>query len=60
MTAPLVPLESAEITPTCVENRGEDGAWEEAVARLREVYLAQRARKPDRALTLTISRGPAW
>lgn len=31
---------AAFITPTCVTNRGRDGAWDEAVARLREEYDA--------------------
>jgi hypothetical protein len=38
------PLESYTITTECRVNRGDDGAWEEAVARLRRVYDAQLAR----------------
>ena len=51
-----VDLERAEITPDCRANRTDDGAWEEAVARLRQVYDAQRVRRPEATITLTIGR----
>ena len=55
-----VALETQEITPTCRVNRGDDGAWDEAVQRLREVYDAQVARfGPTASLHLTISRSRA-
>lgn len=31
---------AAFITPDCVSNRGQDGAWDEAVARLKVEYDA--------------------
>lgn len=37
-------LESWTITTACRANRGNDGAWQEAVERLRAVYDAQVAR----------------
>jgi hypothetical protein len=55
-----VPLESWNITPTCRVNRGDDGAWAEAVNQLRKVYDAQLARfGPAATLTLSIFRSPA-
>lgn len=51
------PLESWRITPTCRFNRGDAGAWDEAVAQLRQVYDAQVIRFGSTAtLTLTITR----
>jgi MoaA/NifB/PqqE/SkfB family radical SAM enzyme len=51
------PLESWNITPTCRLNRGNDGAWDEAVAALRAVYDAQLFRfGPTATLTLSIRR----
>lgn len=49
-----VELESWRITPECRE-RGVDVAWEDAIARLRQVYDVQLARFPDAAITLTVS-----
>ena len=49
-------LETQNITPTCRMNRGDDGAWEEAVRRLREIYEAQVRHDPTLTLSLTISR----
>lgn len=40
-------LLSADITPTCRANRGADGAFEEAVRRLKQVYDTQLARFDD-------------
>jgi hypothetical protein len=34
----VAPISTANITPECRVNRGDDGAWEEAVARLKEHY----------------------
>jgi hypothetical protein len=54
------PLESWEITPTCRANRGHDGAWQEAVDQLRQVYDAQVARfGPTATLTLSLARSRA-
>jgi hypothetical protein len=53
---------AAFITPTCRANRGEDGAWDEAVARLRREYdaivaaWAQRPAQPTLNLILTMDR----
>lgn len=49
-------LTGAHITTVCRENRTTDGAWDEAVARMREVYDAQLARFPDCTITLWIAR----
>ena len=49
-------LETQNITTTCRYNRGDSGAWDEAVRRLREVYDAQVARYPDCTLSLSIAR----
>lgn len=35
------------ITPTCRENRGQDGAWVEACARLRKQYDEICDQRPD-------------
>jgi hypothetical protein len=56
----MTALESWDITPTCRGNRGIDGAWDEAVGQLRQVYDAQLQRFGGAAtLTLSISRKPA-
>lgn len=50
-------LESWQITPTCRFNRGNDGAWDEAVEHLRKVYDAQLYRfGPTATITLSIDR----
>lgn len=38
MTIPGITAKHAIITPACRANRGDDGAFEEAVKRLREEY----------------------
>lgn len=48
-------LTGAHITPTCRKNRTTDGAWDEAVDRMREVYDAQLARFPDCTITLWVA-----
>jgi hypothetical protein len=54
---PPVPLESWAITPICRRNRGVDGAWQEAVDQLREVYDAQvKYFGADAVLTLSLTR----
>jgi hypothetical protein len=50
-------LEAQNITPTCRASRGRDGAWNEAVARLREIYDAQTVHSPEVTLSLAIYRG---
>lgn len=49
-------METQQITPTCRANRTIDGAWDEAVRRLREIYDAQVAHDPDVILGLSIGR----
>lgn len=50
------------ITPECRENRGDEGAWDEAVARAKEQYDAivagwrEHARQPTLHLVLEIER----
>lgn len=51
-----IPLETQRITPDCVASRGSEGAWDEAVARLRQVYAAQLKAHPTATLSLTIVR----
>ena len=59
-TQERVPLLTETITVTCRANRGNDGAWDEAVRLLREVYDAQIERfGPTVALHVTISRSRA-
>lgn len=55
---PVPDLEFAAITADCRTNRGDDGAWDEAVARLREVYDAQLARHRAATFTIAIRREP--
>ena len=56
----MSPLESWDITPICRANRGVDGAWQEAVDQLRQVYDAQVTRfGPTATLTLSLSRSRA-
>jgi hypothetical protein len=56
----MTALESWAITPTCRFNRGNDGAWQEAVDQLRQVYDAQVQRfGPTATLTLSLTRGRA-
>jgi hypothetical protein len=55
MTEPQT-LQSWAISPECRINRTDDGAWDEAVARLRQVYDAQLARYGMGTFTLSISR----
>ena len=50
-------LEAQNITPACRAGRGDDGAWDEAVARLREIYDAQTSHNPGVTLSLAIYRG---
>ncbi len=45
---------AAYITPDCRSGRGVDGAWDEAVARLREQYDAVLAGWGDRADEITL------
>jgi hypothetical protein len=53
----MTALESWAITPTCRFNRGDDGAWQEAIDQLWQVYDAQVRRfGPTATLTLSISR----
>lgn len=49
-------LESWLITPECRSNRGQNGAWTEAVEQLRQVYLGQSNHDPGVVLRLSISR----
>ena len=48
-------LMTATITPTCRANRGHDGAWLEAVRRLREAYDVQVQRHGDKALVVYLN-----
>ncbi len=48
-------ITGAHITPACREARTTDGAWDEAVARLREVYDARLSRFADCTITLWIA-----
>lgn len=50
-------MEAQNISPECRAGRGEDGAWDEAVSRLREIYDAQVAHDPSVTLSLAIFRG---
>jgi predicted metal-dependent hydrolase len=50
------PMEAWSITPTCIANRGHEGAWDEAVARLREIFDVQRKHNPDQTLIVMIGR----
>ncbi len=50
-------LEAQNITPDCRTARGADGAWDEAVRRLREIYDAQVEHDPTVTLALAIHRG---
>lgn len=56
MAAPSI-LEAQNITPACRSGRGADGAWTEAVSRLREIYDAQTAHDPGATIALAIYRG---
>jgi hypothetical protein len=49
-------METQRITPECRTNRTVDGAWDEAVRRLREIYDAQVQHDPTITLGLSISR----
>jgi hypothetical protein len=49
-------LETLRITPACRRNRTVDGAWNEAVRRLREIYDAQVSHDPTLVLALSIRR----
>ena len=61
----MTQLTAAFITPECRANRGTDGAWEEAVARLRVEYEAVVAAwasepvEPTLNLLLTMERPAA-
>jgi hypothetical protein len=48
-------ITGSHITPECRAARTTDGAWDEAVARLRGVYDARLARFPDCTITLWIA-----
>lgn len=50
-------LEAQNITPDCRSGRGLDGAWDEAVSRLREIYDIQVEHDPGVTLALAIHRG---
>jgi hypothetical protein len=50
-------LEAQNITSGCRAGRGEGGAWDEAVRRLREIYDAQVQHDPSVTLSLAIFRG---
>jgi hypothetical protein len=56
---------AAFITPECRQNRGDEGAWDEAVARLRAEYDAildgwkNASKKPTLNLRLMIERPSA-
>jgi hypothetical protein len=50
-------LEAQAITPDCRSSRGVDGAWDEAVSRLREIYDAQTEHDHGVTLSLAIFRG---
>jgi len=59
MTIPGITAKHAIITPVCRANRTVDGAWEEAVRRLREEYEACQTEGNARAnfhLVLTVER----
>lgn len=56
MTAPSI-LEAQAVTPDCRAGRGDEGAWDEAVRRLREIYDAQVKHDPTITLSLAIYRG---
>ncbi len=47
-------ITGSHITPACREARTKEGAWDEAVARLREVYDARTTRFADCTITLWI------
>ena len=51
-----IPLETQRITPDCVASRGVEGVWDEAVARLRQIFDAQLQAHPTATLSLTIVR----
>ena len=53
---PVCLMETQHITPTCRANRTDEGAWTEAVRRLREIYDAQVAHNPDVTIALDIRR----
>ena len=50
-------FEVQHITLACRTNRTKDGAWDEAVRRLREIYDAQVDHDPGVTVVLTIARG---
>lgn len=52
-------LSTQAITPLCRENRTVDGAWEEAVRRLREVYDVQLRRFEEEGRPVTLTLGIA-
>jgi hypothetical protein len=49
-------METQWISPACRTNRTVDGAWDEAVRRLREIYDAQVKHDPTITLGLSIGR----
>jgi hypothetical protein len=49
-------FETQKITPECRANRTVDGAWDEAVRRLREIYDAQVKHDPTITFGLSIGR----
>ncbi len=49
-------METQWISPECRANRTVDGAWDEAVRRLREIYDAQVRHDPTITLGITIGR----
>ena len=49
-------MELQRITPNCRATRTADGAWNEAVRRLREIYDAQVNHDPSITLGLSINR----
>lgn len=59
---PLTPLETEHISPACRASKGHDGAWEEAVHLLGNVYDAQVTRRPGATVSVAIyvtdPRGP--
>lgn len=50
-------LEAQAITRDCRDGRGVDGAWDEAVRRLREIYDAQTDYYPGSTLSIAIYLG---
>lgn len=52
-------METQRISPECRGNRSPEGAWDEAVCRLREIYDAQIAHDPTLTIGLSIGRAEA-